>query len=540
MDLNKITIKLKTRQGYGAIDLGARMAQRNWKLMFLSFVTFSLPFYIGLFLLFPDSPLWCAFAIWVLKPIFERPLLLILSHDVFDQKLSYKDVLKQSKKVLFKQFFIAISWRRFSPTRSFDAPISQLENLSGAERKKRLSALHSRSPASISSLTIMLHLVEFLLTIGFTIFIFQFLPKKDIDFLLFMEQLLENTGLNLYYVTLSICWFISMCLVAPFYVAGGFSSYLNQRSLREAWDIELTFRQLSAKHHKKRFDYKNLTACIIVSLCLVTSSWSLPSVAKTPNTAQSNTQTALNEGVTEKTAIESKYDAQKNAIKKEIEKIQEGPEYKRTVTEVVIKPLFDSDQNTVENKPNKNNSDALGFGKLLSWIFLGVVIAYILYKLPAIIEYFSSGIKNHNERLDKSKAPEQLFGLDLNKDSLPDDIIHDAQALWKNGQARQALGLIYRASLSDLIFEKHCPFEDGFTELECLNIVESMNLTCSAYFSKLTASWRNLAYGHKVPSQENFDELCLQWSENFDNHVGDNEQNHPNLVETVERGNTHE
>ncbi|NVJ66510.1 MAG: DUF4129 domain-containing protein [Gammaproteobacteria bacterium] len=504
MDLSKISIKLRPRNGYAAIDLGTRMAQKNWKLMVMAAIIFTLPLFVLLIALMPNHPIWAIFIVWWLKPLWERPLLLILSQDVFHQSLTLADVVKHGFKLLFKQLIPSITWRRFSPTRSFDAPVMQLENLSGAARRERLTALHSRSPSSISGMTIMMHLVEELIAFGLMLFILQFLPINDVEWTIFLENMVTNTGLDLYYLLLAIGWYIAMLLIAPFYVAGGFSSYLNQRSIREAWDLELVFRQLASKHKPKKFDYQNIVAVLLVSL-----------VAFTTPTIDA--------------AEESKsdpYAQHKLETKRAIEKIQSSPDYKRTEKTSKLRRINPLESNKDTEREEKSGSKDLfgkGLGEVLSWLFIIALIVFLLFKLPVIIEYFQAGSRTKNEKLGNKKKPEQLFGLDLKQETLPDDIVQESIALWQAGKHREALGLLYRASLSKLIHEYHCDFEDGFTELECQKIVEQMQLPLAQYFAELTETWRLLAYGHKLPTEANFRALAEQWPNYFEAEPNNNQ-----------------
>lgn len=496
MDLSKISIKLRPRNGYAAVDLGIKLAQKNWKQMFFSAAIFTLPLFISLLLIMPSHPVWVAIIIWWLKPLWERPLLLIISQDVFHQHMSMNEIIRTGFKLLFKQCIQSLTFRRFSPTRSFDAPVMQLESLSGKERRERLAALHSRSPSSISAMTMVMHLIEQLMAFGVMFFILQFLPTDDVEWIIFLENIITNSGLNLYYLLLAIGWYLAMLVVAPFYVAGGFSSYLNQRSIREAWDLELIFRQLASKHKSKKFDYQNLTAALL--LCLF-------SIFSQPTMAENSSEI-------------DKFAEQKAKVKREIERIQEGPDYKRIEQDVEFRSINPIKKNKDEPEIEIKNSDGFfgkSFAKILSWIFIIALIIFILFKLPAIIEYFKSGIGTKNERIKNKEIPDQLFGLDLKQESLPDDIVGEAKALWQQSKHREALGLLYRASLSKLIHDYECEFEDGFTELECLSIVEQKNLSLTNYFSDLTQAWRLLAYGHKLPNETVFQELATSWPSYF-------------------------
>lgn len=108
-------------------------------------------------------------------------------------------------------------------------------------------------------------------------------------------------------------------------------------------------------------------------------------------------------------------------------------------------------------------------------------------------------------------APQQLFGLDLNPDALPEDVASAAEALWPQ-QPREALGLLYRALLSRLLHDFRLPLKPADTEGQVLEQVKALQLPqLQAFSSSLTLHWQNLAYGHRLPPAQLRQELCDGW-----------------------------
>ena len=117
----------------------------------------------------------------------------------------------------------------------------------------------------------------------------------------------------------------------------------------------------------------------------------------------------------------------------------------------------------------------------------------------------------------KVKTPNVLFGLNIEKDSLPHDVAAAALALLKAGNYRQCLSLLYRASLSLLVNNHGLDVHDSHTEGECLQLVESLGKhEVSDYFKSLTLAWISLAYGHLDPSESTLNTLCLSWRQTFE------------------------
>jgi hypothetical protein len=118
----------------------------------------------------------------------------------------------------------------------------------------------------------------------------------------------------------------------------------------------------------------------------------------------------------------------------------------------------------------------------------------------------------------RAKAPEILFGLDVTAQSLPEDVPAQVMLLWERGANREALSLLYRASLSRLIERYQLVFHASHTEAECASLVREHGIeSLSRYFWELTQVWRRLAYGHRLPAGETVRDLCDGWTRELSN-----------------------
>lgn len=116
-----------------------------------------------------------------------------------------------------------------------------------------------------------------------------------------------------------------------------------------------------------------------------------------------------------------------------------------------------------------------------------------------------------NKKVPK-KRPTKLFGLDLTSESLPDKPWLVAKQLIDDNQYREALSLLYRASLIWYIDHSDAVIKEGYTELECLkHITNSVSQQSSLYMKNLTNNWRGLAYAHQIPEVNQLNELCDRW-----------------------------
>src|SRR5690606_9039169 len=103
MNLDQLTIEIRPRRAWEAIDLGLLMARRWWWPMLQVWLLITLPL-LALVIFLPASWVWLSYALlWWLKPLFERPLLHILSQAVFDQAPATRMAVKAFWGLAWKQ-----------------------------------------------------------------------------------------------------------------------------------------------------------------------------------------------------------------------------------------------------------------------------------------------------------------------------------------------------------------------------------------------------------------------------------------------------
>ena len=240
MQFDQIAVKVRPRSAWESIDLGILMARNWWWPMCRAWLAVTLPAFIVLQLLLYSYPVIAIVIFWWLKPIWERPLLHILSRALFGEVPELKQTLCAFPGLAAKQWFASLTYRRLSLTRSMDLPVIQLENLKGKQRAQRLKVLHGNTGTGAGWLTFIGLHVEIILPLAFLALVAMMVPEAvEVDWqaLFFMPDRGVMGGFNL----LS---YVVMSLVAPFYVAAGFSLYLNRRIRLEGWDLELSFRRL--------------------------------------------------------------------------------------------------------------------------------------------------------------------------------------------------------------------------------------------------------------------------------------------------------
>lgn len=473
---------LVPRRSWAALDLGFALGRAWFVKLWLAWAVVALPVLALTFALRPWGVWLSMLVLWWLKPAYEQLPLYVLSRAIFDDAPTFRETLLQSWRWLPRGLFANLTWRRFAASRSYTAPVVQLEGLNRHERGARLVMLRDAGNAG-GWLTIAG--VHFETVLGGCVMIIGYLllPEE----LSLRSDLLGSKG----FVEVSelLIDFVAMSVIAPFFVAGGFSLYLHRRAQIEGWDIELVFRRLRARVTGKQGLPASFVAGL-VALVLTLGMLGAPAPVRADETTSGHESA------------------------------------KRIVTEVLQDPDFGTKKKVTDwrwkaDKDEKKPEPALPtwplliarIAEVLMWIAAAGVIIYVLYRLPVWL----SRLPRRRGTLAKGESPPTaMFGLDVRKESLPEDIPAVAHELANRGDVRGALALLYRGALATLMARDGMLFRDGHTEGECVAQVRaSCPQPLTEFFGSLTRDWQHTAYGHSLPADAGLRAHCSAWAQHF-------------------------
>ena len=253
MQLEQVSVVIRPRNQWESIDLGSSMIRLWWQPFYRIWFAFIPPVFIATFLLlFLNKDLFWLVALinWWLKPLFDRIILYFLSHAVFGEQPSIRQTLTNLPKLLFKtQLGFALTLGRFDWARSFELAVWQLEKLHGKLAGERIKLLqrNTRTRHTAVWLTIVCVHFEWLLNLSLFILVYLMIPVS------YEVNLLEVIFSAKWWLDIFIVFnFLVFSIIEPMYVAAGFALYLNRRTHLEGWDIELAFRRIAARLHKKQ------------------------------------------------------------------------------------------------------------------------------------------------------------------------------------------------------------------------------------------------------------------------------------------------
>lgn len=492
MDLDRITVNIRPRTLWEAVDLGFILARKwYWKLFRLSLISSVIIFGSLLpiaFLLPGSAAKWLLLLFWLCKPMNEPLILDWLSYAVFGQQNSVKNSAGHLYSYLNFKRAVALFWNRFNMYRCFSLSVIQLEKMTGKSKKERIKLLTNGSGVPIL-LLIGCFLAELALALSLMTVVFWFLPENlrwvDLgDFIFTPDGWILSVG-----------YCISATFLAPFTVTAGFMIYLSRRVELEAWDLEIGFKRIR-KRHKLLLTTKAARTSLISMILLVMLAAVPPAgfaEMVDPNASQETIQKVL----------QNKEFGEEVTRYHWVPKIEEPKEVDLSWAERLFQLLEDA------AKQLKSIAAFLAVhGEILLWALLVLGAGFLLLKYTGLRRWLYHRSLTNNSRT----VPKQMFGLDLSPDSLPEDIPGMCRQLLEAGRQREALSLLYRGTLSTFINRFQLQIEPSYTENECCTVVQRYrpeNESC--FFNSLTSLWIYLAYGHQDPEAKK----CFSLVENY-------------------------
>ena len=462
-----LAISLRRRSPWESMDLGLTMLQRWSRQVYLPHLLVALPI-TGAALAaawWLERP-WVALAtVWWLKPVLDRVVLHVLSRAVFGELKGTRAVLAAWREWLFPgllpSLLIRLVWFDFN--RSFVLPVRQLEGQSGRAARERRGVLGRRIGSYAAWLTIVCFLLETLvLWTSFGLLTQLFMPAKADEGKSLMSLLFGETddASELIGWDDAFAYPAAVLLLEPFYVAAGFALYLNRRMQLEGWDIEVALRRIAQRH-------------VAALLFLVAGIFAF---------------------------VPPPTYAQEKDPKAEIREILKDKQFG------YYKEVKRWEPRAKERKSSELDTtwlQAIGYaaakvGEILLWVGAGALVAYALW-------WAARMLPRQEPQPEPYQPPASLFGMELAPEKLPPDVASAAAALAREGRLREALGLLYRGALSELVHKRGVQLLPSHTEGEAARLADV------PYFSLLVDAWRRCAYARRIPPAADVERLAAEY-----------------------------
>jgi len=505
MDLEASIAELRPRGPWEAVDFGWRLAQHLWRQVYGAWFLVMTPLAIAAIAANWTRP-WIAVGMFLLlRPALHPVLLWVLSRGLFGGDASVKQLLPELRRVLLKDFLPRILWRRLQPMHSYTLPVSMLEGLKGAKRRKRIQLLSRKLGSRASELMLLCWCMELVVLFGGMALVFLLLPEAlHPDWERFFDLYLwEVPGWGRIVFLLVVA---STTLAQPLYVAGGFGLYLTRRTVLEGWDVQLAFSGLARRT-------KELTAGVLALLVALVGIGVMPSPAHAQDgwegdgyefggSAEDEEATpAPMRPIQPPSTVLS---PEERDVDEEIEEILDHEDFGGEETRMVWRTRNPTEESTADL--GFLGAFAAQLGEIALWIVMIVAIGVLMAWIVR-----AGRIVSVPQRDDGIAPPTELFGLDLRPESLPDDVAATARRLLDSGDRIGALSLLYRGALVRLVHGFALELPDGATENDCVRAVRAVGGP-SRWFEGLTGAWQSEAYAHREVAEGVVTELIDGWA----------------------------
>jgi len=510
MRIEDLSVVLRPRSGWEAVELGFALTRRHARVIWLSWLATTLPVFavlnaVGWWL----DLLWLpALLLWWLKPAFERAPLYVISRGVFGSQPSVRETLRGQFRFA-RSIWPWLLWLRLSPSRALLMPVDMLEGVEGPLRRARRQALARNASGTAALILLVCVHVEAILGLGLIGLVVTLTPIE------FMQPAAQAVWENLFeapppwaQLLMNLIYWAGVSLMAPFYVGAGFALYLNRRTELEAWDLEQTFRRLVVR-------LRPLLLLLGLGTALVARPPAEPPAQEAPQAS---------------TPAQPAYPKDPARVLVE-DLLAKDPDFARTRTELrrefrpsgkearwlrdFLDALFG------ERKPQKREASertwvSQGFVRTLASVLRVVlVVALVILALQVLRRVLAWRERRLPKGLEELPT-ENVVGLDIRPESLPLDVAGEALLAYAAGRPREALALLYRASLAALVHRHGVQIPASATEGECLRAARRVLADdAQDVFARLTSAWTHMAYLGTAPLAEAFEVLAADWRTAF-------------------------
>jgi hypothetical protein len=507
MNLERLSIALRPRNSWEAIDLGIRFAVRHARPLYAAWLLVTVPSMLVLFLVchyWLDNLGWLYLFLWWLKPAFDRVAVHVISHAVFGDVPGVRSTLRALPPLLLKTRLLAgLTWERFSPTRSLTLPVDVLEGLRASACRQRKSLIRRRvAGAAFWQGFIFQSILEPVLWLSCLSLTFWLVPNEMWPTFSRISDYFSQPP-TWFAVLLYIPLLTISLLLEPLYVAGGFMLYIKRRTDLEAWDLELQLRRLDHAHHTEktgilRARLLTLVACIMLAFSLTVAphpAWANPTGPREQAVHRAHDEI--------KTILQDpRFGKPEPGHELRWHSTQSSPETSGSLPDWV-RDLLRQLGETAEAIGNLLAS----LGRVAGWLLLLAVVITALYLIGRF-----GGFRHGPGR---NAPPAELAGFDIRPQSLPADVALAALQQLREGNSRAALSLLFRGALSHLAHQRNVPFMHGDTEGDCLLRVRQSAPERTAYLARLLGCWQRLAYAHQSITEAEIQALCADWQSEF-------------------------
>lgn len=256
-----LQIEIKSRTVGQTVGAAMRLMQARKKNIFSAWLFYSVPVLFFSLLLLQTSidRFWLWLLVLGFAPIFSLPFVMTVGHLVFSETIDFKLILKQSFKRFIPHFFLILSYRLatfvgffalifpgflFWRAGWFLGPVIALEggSFSDSISRSRQFAAGFHEIVFVHGLNVLGWLIYWMVIITSVLYIFlNKIVGMNIE--IFSQWAFYDNYFH-------ILWLTAYALSIPLVTLIWFFVYLEVRTRKEGWDLEIAFREKAEQMNK--------------------------------------------------------------------------------------------------------------------------------------------------------------------------------------------------------------------------------------------------------------------------------------------------
>ncbi len=503
MRLDSVTAVIRPRSDWEAVDLGLALVRRDfWRCWAVWWLALALPTAVTGWWLW-DNPLLVLMLFWWWKPAGSRLVLFEVSRRLFGERPTWRASLRQIPRAWTRRFGFRFLWARLSPWLPVMLALDDLEGLSGKPYRQRAGQVSRRGESVVMWIYLIADVAGCWFGLAILILVLALIPEgQDGAWRMAVDSwdTHDPTALPLLILrTLTGCVMVAMSLTDVFVTGTGFGIYLNNRTWLEGWDVEMAFKRLARRLTQ--------VALLVLAGCAL----GLPAMADEGGGGHRPLLQAISDGHRPPLQELQDHAAAPRDVPRWIREVKADEAFKvHTVIDKVAKST--THEFSWDWWPFGGGSGGVAG---LDLVIRGTIVALVLGALLGLLWTYRHVWRRGDPGTGQAAAPPAarvVMGLQVDPHTLPDDVPGAAWALWQSGHPHEALGLLYRASLSRVMQVGRVNIHKSDTEGDCLRRVEQTGAAAHPdYFRGLTRAWSRLAYAGQCPPEREMELLCQQW-----------------------------
>lgn len=497
MELERIGVVLRPRTPREAVDLGVVMLREHAVAVWSAWFAFTLPIAVVCIALgsLIGLPWLGLLLLWWMLPLFDRLPVYVLSRAVFDRAPSWRETLRGQRKMPWGGTWASLSWRRLDTQRALRLPLELLEGLTGKQRGPRWRVLRRNISGSAAMLTYGCLQLELVLFFSVFLLIALFVPRELVSDpfggLFRHNPQGSSDGLSIF---VSIVGYFTMSVIEPWYIASGFGLYLTRRTQLEAWDIDLAFRRM-------RHRLMNAGRVLVLVLACV----AFPQLSHAADEKAAKPQQSVQiDRIFDPLTTDSD-----RAFSGAATQAYEDKRFARPIKKLewVARQRVDQPKPDTVNPGSSNTGNLFAGGiNILLWSLLAAAVVMLAIFAMRHLRVRIPVIGKPGETLHTSVTELPAAA------PLPDDLAGATRMLWRGGQRREALALLYRGCVEQVAAASHSDVPDDATEAECLRRARTLdNQEHRQRAVAIVRTWQYAAYADRFPSDHEIDALLIGW-----------------------------